>query len=101
MTNGGECLERWMERVTSRRNRLCFMAEMLRQILPGLARLHDQGYSHGDLKLENICARTCENGSLKFTLIDFGMSQKIHSIRSTKDVPAKIFRGNLMFASDR
>jgi len=74
MTNGGECLESWMERVKSRRNRLCFVADMLRQILPGLEKLHAQGYSHGDLKLENICARTCENGNLKFTLIDFGMS---------------------------
>ncbi len=74
MTNGGECLERWMSKVVSRRNRLCFMADMLRQIIPGLARLHEQGYSHGDLKLENICARTTGNGTLKFTLIDFGMS---------------------------
>ena len=77
MTNGGECLEDWMERIKSRRNRMCFMAEMLRQILPGLARLHALGYSHGDLKLENICVRTSEQSNLKFTLIDFGMSQKM------------------------
>ncbi len=74
MTNGGECLEGWMKKVVSRRNKLCFMADMLRQIIPGLARLHQQKYSHGDLKLENICARTSGNGALKFTLIDFGMS---------------------------
>ena len=77
------------------------MAEMLRQIIPGLERLHAQGYSHGDLKLENICARTSQNGNLKFTLIDFGMSQKIVKRNTKKDIPTKVFRGNLMFASDR
>lgn len=30
MTNGGECLEGWMKKVVSRRNKLCFMADMLR-----------------------------------------------------------------------
>jgi len=74
MTNGGPCLEGWIERIRSRKNRIGFMAEMLRQIIPGLARLHKMGYSHGDLKLENICARSSINGNIKFTLIDFGMS---------------------------
>lgn len=74
MTNGGECLTDWMKRVNSRRNRLIFMTEMLHQIIPALQCLHAQGYSHGDLKPENICARTTLSGDLKFTLIDFGMS---------------------------
>ena len=100
MTNGGECLEDWMERIKSRCSRLCFMAEMLRQILPGLARLHAQGYSHGDLKLENICARTSDQSNLKFTLIDFGMSQKIPKKGKSNRQQTK-FRGNFMFASDK
>ena len=75
MTNGGCCLEFWMEKINSRRTRLNFAAEMLRQIIPALQRLHTLGYSHGDLKLENICARTTlSDQSFKFTLIDFGMS---------------------------
>lgn len=75
---------------------------MLRQIIPGLERLHSLGYSHGDLKLENICARSTQGDScLKFTLIDFGMSQKIVKLGSKRDVPTLTFRGNLMFASDR
>lgn len=77
MTNGGECLDGWIERIQLRKNRIGFMAEMLRQVLPGLAHLHMIGYSHGDLKLENICARTSINNNFKFTLIDFGMSQKL------------------------
>ena len=76
MTNGGECLEFWMERLKSNRSRINFAVEMLRQIIPGLERLHSLGYSHGDLKLENICARSTQGDScLKFTLIDFGMSK--------------------------
>ena len=74
------------------------MAEMLRQVLPGLAHLHMIGYSHGDLKLENICARTSINNNFKFTLIDFGMSQKLPQ----SDKPNKkntYFRGNFMFSS--
>jgi serine/threonine protein kinase len=74
MTNGGECLDGWMERVKLRKNRIGFMCVMLRQMIPGLASLHNIGYSHGDLKLENICARTSTNENFKFTLIDFGMS---------------------------
>lgn len=30
MTNGGESLEGWLERIRSRKNRIGFMAEMLR-----------------------------------------------------------------------
>jgi hypothetical protein len=30
MTNGGDCLEGWLERLRSRKNRMGFMAEMLR-----------------------------------------------------------------------
>ena len=75
MTNGGECLEYWMERVKSHRAKVNFAVEMLRQIIPALERLHSNGYSHGDLKLENICARASQSDScVKFTLIDFGMS---------------------------
>ena len=74
MTNGGESLEGWLERIRSRKNRIGFMAEMLRQIIPGLKLIHEMGFSHGDLKLENICARTSSHGNFKFTLIDFGMS---------------------------
>jgi hypothetical protein len=40
MTNGGECLDYWIERINSRRNRLLFMIEMLHQIIPGLELLH-------------------------------------------------------------
>lgn len=49
------------------------MIEMLKQILPAIGHLHSMGYSHGDFKLENICARTSYEENIKFTLIDFGM----------------------------
>jgi len=50
---------------------------MLRQIIPALKTLHGVGYTHGDIKLENICARICSNGNYKFTLIDFGLCRKL------------------------
>jgi serine/threonine protein kinase len=50
-----------------------FIAEMLRQIIMALKNLHNLGYSHGDLKPENVCARKTREGRLKFTLIDFGI----------------------------
>jgi len=99
MTNDGPCLESWIERIKSHENRIGFMAEMLRQIIPGLSRLHIMGYSHGDLKLENICARSCINGNLKFTLIDFGMSQKLPQV-NVESKPNRFFRGNFMFSSE-
>jgi tRNA A-37 threonylcarbamoyl transferase component Bud32 len=42
-----------------------------------LKTLHGLGYSHGDLKPANICARKTKEGKMKFTLIDFGLCQKL------------------------
>ena len=56
---------------------------MLSQLLLGLKKLHDLGYSHGDLKPQNICARKSHDGSIKFTLIDLGMSAKLSLIGET------------------
>lgn len=98
MTHGGESLEGWNECIKVRKNRIGFMAEMLRQIVPALAFLHQVGYSHGDLKLENICCRTSSSGNFKFTLIDFGMSQKLPQLNK-QNRRAPFFLGNYMFAS--
>ena len=43
----------------------------------GTKMLHELGYSHGDLKPENICARKRQSGEIVFTLIDFGLCQKL------------------------
>ena len=70
---------------------------MIKQIIPGLKKLHSFGYSHGDLKPANICARQSHDGSFKFTLIDLGMSAKLAQLGSKYDYLR--FRGNIMFAS--
>lgn len=57
--------------------RVQYAADMLRQMIMALKVLHGLGYSHGDLKPENICARETKEGKLKFTLIDFGLCQKL------------------------
>jgi len=98
MTHGGECLDGWLERITIRRNRIGFMAEMLRHVMSALGHLHQIGYSHGDLKLENICARTSSSDNFKFTLIDFGMSQKLPQ-PGKSNRKNTFFRGNFMFSS--
>ena len=59
--------------------------------------MHEFGYSHGDLKPENICARESHDGTWKFTLIDLGMSSKLP--RLGEDTTRKSFRGNYIFAS--
>ena len=38
------------------------------------------GYTHSDLKTANVCARANHDGSLRFTLIDFGMSAKVSKL---------------------
>ena len=70
---------------------------MLPQILCGLRQLHSFGYSHGDLKGENICARADSNGHFKFTLIDLGICTKLPKMG--KNAHVTNFKGNLMFAS--
>ena len=73
------------------------MLVMMTQLQEGLKQLHSFGYSHGDLKLENICARPDKDGHFKFTLVDLGVSSKLTRIgQVTKN---KSFRGNLLTAS--
>ena len=54
-----------------------FTCEMLRQVVRALNKLHDLGFSHGDIKPENICAKYDDKGELVFTLIDFGVSLRL------------------------
>ena len=71
---------------------------MLKQIIPGLERIHSFGYSHADLKPMNICVRaSSRDDSYKFTLIDLGMCSKLPRLGQVTN--KKTFRGNFMFAS--
>ena len=57
---------------------------MLKQLILGLEKIHNLGYSHGDLKPENICARKTHDGQIKFTLIDLGMSARLYELGDMK-----------------
>jgi serine/threonine protein kinase len=57
MTHGGNCLTKFAKKFTDRKERANFAADMLRQTILALKTLHGLGYSHGDLKPENICVR--------------------------------------------
>ena len=77
MTNGGTTIDKWAIKFKNRLEKFQFVKTMLCQLIPGLKRIHSFGYSHGDLKPDNICARKSRDGSIKFTLIDLGMSTKL------------------------
>lgn len=57
MTHGGTTIDKWDVKLRSKDIKLNFIVTMLRQMITGLKNIHSLGYSHGDLKLENICAR--------------------------------------------
>ena len=97
MTYGGAPLDKWEIKLSSSYSKQKFVVSMLKQVILGLQKLHTLGYTHGDLKPPNICARNRHDGSVKFTLIDFGLSAKLASL--DKKEKGQVFRGNLMFAS--
>ena len=99
MTHGGNCVEMWTQRIKDVRSRINFAADMLRQSIMALKVLHKNGYSHGDLKPENVCVRESSEGGLKFSLIDFGLCQKL-PIPGLPHKKNRYFRGNLMYCSD-
>ena len=98
MTNCGHTLKHWQMMIPRPEKRMEFIMKMLRQMIRGLQKLHSFGYSHGDLKCENICARVGHSsGKFKFTLIDLGVVSKLPRIG--EDSSLKSFRGNFMVAS--
>ena len=96
MADAGPNLEKWVTKLP-KEERMDFMLNMLNQIVIGLKKIHAMGYTHSDLKTANICARANHDGSLRFTLIDFGMSAKVSKLGESYS--SKELRGNLMFAS--
>jgi serine/threonine protein kinase len=97
-------------------HRVCCCFDMVRQLLRPLQRLNRMGYTHGDLKPENICInlRDGKNDPLpidepvfgqpyvskyEFRLIDFGIVTKFKA----KKLPRRYssFLGNLCFAAKR
>ena len=80
MTHGGETLDKWKAKLPSNKQQMTFIVEMLHQIILALKKIHSLGYSHSDLKLENICARQRQDGSYAFTLIDLGMSAQLNRL---------------------
>ena len=62
MADAGISIDKWGEEKMNKKQRMEFAIEMLKQIIPALKKLHDLGFSHGDIKHENICARYDRNG---------------------------------------
>ena len=97
MMDAGDSLDKWPISGFSRPHAVQFVCQMLKQVIPALQKLHNLGFSHGDIKPGNICAKYDANGALRFTLIDFGVSSRLfHQGEKRRPGP---FRGNLNFAS--
>lgn len=77
MIHNGNCIEQWIGQLPSKVQKINFAADMLRDVILALKTLHELGYSHGDLKPENVCARKRQQGDFRYTLIDFGLCQKL------------------------
>ena len=56
MADAGKSLDNWGDLAYTKKQRMAFVVEMLNQLIPALKKLHDLGFSHGDIKHENICA---------------------------------------------
>ena len=54
MADAGISIDR-MKNDMCKKDKMLFVSEMLRQLVPALKKVHDLGFSHGDIKHENIC----------------------------------------------
>lgn len=100
MTHGGSSVEQWVAHLPSVEDRTHFAADMLRQLILSLKTLHSLGYSHGDIKADNICARVGKDGKFKFSLIDFGVSRRLPK-PTQEDAKQQFLVGNVKFCSWR
>ena len=98
MLDNGPSLEKWQLKITPKERKLQFVIQLLSQITGALKKLHFLGYSHNDLKFENICAQECQDGDFNFTLIDLGMNSKLPFFNQDKNNIGQV-KGNLMFAT--
>ena len=69
------------------------------QLISQLEIIHKLGYTHGDLKFQNICYNETNKN---YTVIDFALVTKIFHKNGTHKIqePVKGFYGNSLFASD-
>ena len=63
---------------------LADLLTMLRETLSAIQALHNLGYVHCDIKVENICAKRIAKKLLKFTLIDMGIASNFNITISPK-----------------
>ena len=77
------------------------IVSIIQQILLGLEIIHQSGYVHNDLKLENLMLQKRDEEGPRVLIIDFGMTTEYldeNGNHILKD-EMEYFRGNLLFAS--
>ena len=97
MAYAGQTVDQWQQQLVRWEDRLCFASTMICQMVKTLEKLHSLGFTHCDIKGDNICAVLDPYGQLQFTLIDFGVSTGFRSSKKIKQ--RKSFKGNFLFAS--
>ena len=55
MADAGKPLSFWMRQITSTKQRFNFVCQMLPQLIEALSKIHSFGFSHSDIKMDNIC----------------------------------------------
>ena len=73
-----------------------FALAMIKDITASLRSLHNLGYSHGDLKPENICAKQLKDHTFRFTLMGLQNIQKLVKLGAEN---TGVGRGSMIFAS--
>ena len=56
MANAGQTVEVWQEQLSEWEEKLCFVSAMVSQLVKTLEKLHSLGFTHCDIKGDNICA---------------------------------------------
>ena len=77
------------------------IASIIQQILLGLEIIHQSGYIHNDLKLENLMLQKRDRDGPRVLIIDYGFTTE-YLDQNANHIPKdelEYFRGNLMFAS--
>ena len=79
--NGGDLLT-YQSALKAKIFTLAEAVDVLTDVIKGMVDLHDKGYLHRDLKLENILVCN-DNGKKTFKLADFGFSKPQNQMRAT------------------
>lgn len=75
------------------------LSEFLVQIIDSLCYVHSLGYSHGDIKSDNLLLERNSDDTNRVYLMDFGVSTLLHESETVKIYKKSRHNGTLLFCS--